>query len=105
MADVSKLFYKDKSARGLSWVHIFIKVTPTPTHKDTVTGRRAAHPAHNNKRSVLLLWRCQAVISARCKEDEVLNEKKTTITGVGGETWTESRSLPLDPSLFPGDIQ
>lgn len=95
VADVSKLFYKDKSAWGLSWVHIFIKVT----HRDAVTDRRAAHPTHNNKHSLLLSWRCQAVISVRCKEGEVLNERRRTIAGVGGETWTESRYLPLDTPL------
>lgn len=92
MADVSKLFYKDKSARGLGWVHVFIKVT----HRDAVTGRHvpAAHPTCDEKRSLRLLWRCHQ--REMYKKNKVMNESKRTIAGAADETWTESRYLPLD---------
>lgn len=50
-ADVSKLFYKDKSAQGHSWVRIFIKVT----HGDAGVPHI---PHNNNKRSLLPVPSC-----------------------------------------------
>lgn len=97
VADVSKLFYKDKSARGHSRVRIFIKVI----RGDAVTGRRAALPTHNHERSLLLLCCYQAAISVKCKEGEDLNERKRRIAVVGSGTSTEIRYLPSDTLLPP----